>query len=91
MSQTKEAIDLIEKIKDQANRATMVQDRSVGIIKQTCGYIFSECVQVLDLLRKEQPEDDVGTIKRHGILSMSDFPKSALIHQEFTEKPPARE
>lgn len=54
MNNRTEVIELIKKIKDQANRATMVQDRSVGIIKQACGYIFSECVQVIDLL-KEQP------------------------------------
>ncbi len=37
----------LEKIADQANRASMVQDRSVGIIKQTCGVIFSEAKQAL--------------------------------------------
>jgi hypothetical protein len=32
-------------------------------------------------------DDEVGTIKRHGILSMSDFPKTALHNQEPTESP----
>lgn len=39
--------DTLRKIADQANRATMVQDRSVRIIKQTCGVIFSEAKQAL--------------------------------------------
>jgi len=39
--------DALQKIAEQANRATMVQDRSVTIIKQTCGVIFSEAELVL--------------------------------------------
>lgn len=38
---------VLRKIADQANRATMVQDRSVSIIKGVCGVIFSEAKQAL--------------------------------------------
>ena len=39
--------EVLRKIADQANRATMVQDRSVDIIKGVCGVIFSEAKQAL--------------------------------------------
>ena len=41
-------------IQDQAHRATMVQDRSVGIIKQVCGVIASSAKDALAATEPKQ-------------------------------------
>ena len=45
--------DTLGKIKDQAERATCVQDRSVGIIKGVCKVIADECTEALEEAEKE--------------------------------------
>lgn len=40
-------LETLETIKDQAERAAVVQDRSVGIIKQTCKVIAKEAAEAI--------------------------------------------
>lgn len=46
-------VKVLEKIEDQASRATLVQDRSVSIIKQTCAIIAREAKAALAAAEKE--------------------------------------
>lgn len=46
-------ITVIEKIADQAQRASFVQDRSVGIIKATCALIAKDAKAALAAIKPE--------------------------------------
>ena len=56
IKQRGELLTIIRTIEDQAHRASLVQDRSVSIIKDVCKIIASECLDAIESIEKNKKD-----------------------------------